>query len=51
MAKYARKVAEAMARRAAAHNGVGPNQNGKHKGKKPGSQNRKRSGYGKRGTR
>lgn len=51
MAKHGRKVAEAMARRAKTHTGKGPNQQNKHEAKRPGSQNRKRSGYGKGGNR
>lgn len=51
MAKHARKIAEAMNRRTKTHNGFGPNQQNKHTAPNPGSQNRKRAGYGKGGVR
>lgn len=47
MAKHFRKITAAMRARANAHNGYGPNQNNKHRGNKPGSQNRKKAGFSK----
>lgn len=45
MAKHFRKITAAMLARSASHNGMGPNQQNKHRGTKPGSQNRKKAGY------
>lgn len=47
MAKHYRKITEAMQRRSVTHTGLGPNQQNKHHGKRPGSQNRKKCGFGK----
>jgi len=45
MAKHFRKITAAMRERSNAHNGYGPQQQNKHRGKRPGSQNRKKCGY------
>lgn len=47
MAKHARKIDQAMMRRLSTHKGTGPSS--KHSGKRPGSQNRKKCGFGKGG--
>jgi hypothetical protein len=51
MAKHYRKISLAMARRAKTHSGLGPNQQNKHHGPRPGSQNRKKCGFGNGGKR
>jgi hypothetical protein len=51
MAKHIRKVQAAMERRANTHSGYGPNEAKKHTAPNPGSQNRKKCGYGTGGKR
>lgn len=50
MAKHQRKVRIAQAARVAAFTGKGPSQNNNQKAHLPGSQNRKKSGFGSRSS-
>lgn len=51
MAKHARKIAVALKARQEAFNGKGPSQNGNQIAHMPGSQNRKKTGFGTRSKR